>query len=599
MGDVPGGQGEDQGRLVDPRGKSQETVFLLDDLCQRPDSRPTDSFQCLWSTQGRRRFWFLFSLVFVSAFIVCVVELEMGQTVTTPLTLTLDHWTEVRTRAHNLSVEVKKGPWQTFCTSEWPTFGVGWPPEGAFNLPLIFAVRRIVFQEVGGHPDQVPYVIVWQDLVYNPPPWVKPWAAGPSGMTVAVAETKSTPPKPARPSADPPAPPKIYPEIEDLPWAESQPPPYPLPRPSAPPAQAPPQAPIERDGAVGPAAGTRSRRGRSPEGGHGPDSTVTLPLRAYVGGPPPGPDELAPLQYWPFSSADLYNWKTNHPSFSEKPSGLTGLLESLMFSHQPTWDDCQQLLQVLFTTEERERILLEARKNVPGQDGIPNLINEAFPLTRPNWDYNTAEGRERLTVYRRTLVAGLKGAARRPTNLAKVREVLQGPVEPPSVFLERLMEAYRRYTPFDPSSEGQQAAVAMAFIGQSASDIKKKLQRLEGLQDYTLQDLVKEAEKVYHKRETEEEKQEREKKEIEERENRRDRRQERNLTRILAAVVGERKSEKGQSGYLGNRARRPPGERRLPLEKDQCAYCKEKGHWARDCPKKKPRGPKVLTLGED
>ena len=53
------------------------------------------------------------------------------------------------------------------------------------------------------------------------------------------------------------------------------------------------------------------------------------------------------------------------------------------------------------------------------------------------------------------------------------------------------MEAYRRYAPFDPSLEGQQAAVAIAFIGQSASDIKRNLQRLEGLQYYTLQDLVK------------------------------------------------------------------------------------------------------------
>jgi hypothetical protein len=35
-----------------------------------------------------------------------------------------------------------------------------------------------------------------------------------------------------------------------------------------------------------------------------------------------------------------------------------------MYSHQPTWDNCQQLLQTLFTTEERERILLEAWKNV-------------------------------------------------------------------------------------------------------------------------------------------------------------------------------------------------------------------------------------------
>jgi hypothetical protein len=105
-----------------------------------------------------------------------------------------------------------------------------------------------------------------------------------------------------------------------------------------------------------------------------------------------------------------------------------------------------------------------------------------------------------------TTGSGLKGVARCPTNLAKVRELMQGPTEPPSVFLERLMKAYRRYTPFDPTSDGQQATVAMAFLGQSASDIKRKLQRLEGLHTMALQDLAKEAEKVYHKRETEEKK---------------------------------------------------------------------------------------------
>lgn len=99
-----------------------------------------------------------------------------------------------------------------------------------------------------------------------------------------------------------------------------------------------------------------------------------------------------------------------------------------------------------------------------------------------------------MTVFRRALVAGLKGAARRPTNLAKVREVMQGPTEPPSVFLKRLIEAYRQYTPFDLTSEGQQAAVAMAFIRQAASDIKK----VTGTRrtSMALQDLVKEAEKV-------------------------------------------------------------------------------------------------------
>lgn len=150
---------------------------------------------------------------------------------------------------------------------------------------------------------------------------------------------------------------------------------------------------------------------------------------------------------------------TTPPPFSEDPSHLTGLVESLMFLHQPTWDDCQQLLNTLFTTEERDRILLKARKNVPGQDGLPtqlqNIIDDLFPLCRPNWDPNTHEGREHLSTYCQSLVAGHRAAACRPTNLAKVREVTQGPDESPSVFLERLMEAYRRYTPFDPQSEEQ------------------------------------------------------------------------------------------------------------------------------------------------
>ena len=64
--------------------------------------------------------------------------------------------------------------------------------------------------------------------------------------------------------------------------------------------------------------------------------------------------------------SDLYNWKTQSPPFSEKPQGLIDLLDSILSTHNPTWDDCQQLLQVLFTTEERERILAEARKRVPG-----------------------------------------------------------------------------------------------------------------------------------------------------------------------------------------------------------------------------------------
>ncbi|XP_029416467.1 uncharacterized protein LOC115069268 [Nannospalax galili] len=101
------------------------------------------------------------------------------------------------------------------------------------------------------------------------------------------------------------------------------------------------------------------------------------------------------MQYWPFATSNLYNWKLQTAKFSEKPQGLIDLLESVLFTHQPTWDDIQQLLQVLFTTEERDQIQVEARKLLREVDGNPTtnqaLIDEAFPLVRENWDFNVAE----------------------------------------------------------------------------------------------------------------------------------------------------------------------------------------------------------------
>lgn len=137
----------------------------------------------------------------------------------------------------------------------------------------------------------------------------------------------------------------------------------------------------------------------------------------------------------------------------------------------------------------------------------------------------------------------------------------------------------------------------MSFIGQSAPDIRNKLQRLEGLQGYTIQDLMKEAEKIYNKRETREEKEERIRKEQEEREDKRDKRRNRELSRILATVVQDtERSRPGQNRDLGDK-------RKPRVERDQCAYCKERGHWVKDCPKK-TQGPKkrpvpILSLEED
>ncbi|XP_077002104.1 uncharacterized protein LOC143671032 [Tamandua tetradactyla] len=250
--------------------------------------------------------------------------------------------------------------------------------------------------------------MVWQDLCENPPPWVKPFLT-PLGQHDSPSVLPIKEPGPSQaPKLYLSLPPAVLPESQsDLLLFEagpSSPPLYPSALVQDPPSLSSPSpsssflSPQVHQETIpdepGPAHSTRSRRALSPS-----DVAVTLPLRPH--GPPVDDGhggEMPALQYWPFSSSDLYNWKNNNPPFSEAPTRLTGLVESLMFSHQPTWDDCQQLLGTLFTTEERDRILPEARKQVPGQDGRPtqlqHIIDDRFPLRRPNWDPNTSEGCE-------------------------------------------------------------------------------------------------------------------------------------------------------------------------------------------------------------
>ena len=139
-------------------------------------------------------------------------------------------------------------------------------------------------------------------------------------------------------------------------------------------------SPVANEGTNAPSpVVSRLRLRRDPrEGETGEWKAQVFPLRT-VGGPG------SQVQSWPFSASDLYNWKTHNPPFSKDPLALTGLIESILLTHQPTWDDCQQFFQALLTTEERQQVILEARKSVPGPIGaptlLPNEIDAAFLLT--------------------------------------------------------------------------------------------------------------------------------------------------------------------------------------------------------------------------
>ena len=204
-------------------------------------------------------------------------------------------------------------------------------------------------------------------------------------------------------------------------------------------------------------------------------------------------------------------------------------------------------------------------------------------------------------------MAGLRVAARKPTNLSKVNLIRQEPNEKPAAFLERLMEAFRQYTPMDPQADESRAAVLLAFVNQAAPDIRRKLQRIERLGEQSIQDLVRAAEKVFNNRETPEEREERIRREEREFRAKENRRNQKELAQIFFAGTrlgpDSRKTRDTQP-----KGREKPA--RPTLKRDQCAYCKEQGHWKNECPKRNlkkrtvrkeesPSGTHILYARED
>lgn len=96
-----------------------------------------------------------------------------------------------------------------------------------------------------------------------------------------------------------------------------------------------------------------------------------------------------------------------------------------MLTHQPTWDDRQQLLKVLFTTEEGDYILNAAWKLVPVPMDCPLssrlILMQLFhsPGLTGTTTVKQAKGGSRFSW-------GLKEAARQPTDLSKVNQTRQG-----------------------------------------------------------------------------------------------------------------------------------------------------------------------------
>ncbi|KFO60129.1 hypothetical protein N302_10000, partial [Corvus brachyrhynchos] len=109
-----------------------------------------------------------------------------------------------------------------------------------------------------------------------------------------------------------------------------------------------------------------------------------------------------------------------------------------------------------------------------------------FPSEDPKWDPNVTEQMERLKQYQNWVVFRMRNAIPKAVNLSilyECNDIKQNEDETPTDFLNRLKEAAQKYTTLDLESVEGKAHLVYLFIGQSADDIRIKLQKEEQRED--------------------------------------------------------------------------------------------------------------------
>uniref|UniRef100_A0A8V0YP80 Core shell protein Gag P30 domain-containing protein n=1 Tax=Gallus gallus TaxID=9031 RepID=A0A8V0YP80_CHICK len=278
---------------------------------------------------------------------------------------------------------------------------------------------------------------------------------------------------------------------------------------------------------------------------------IIAPLREAVG--PKGGPVLIKV---PFSSFDLETWKSVSKDYWNDPLGVARHFQFLIRQHEPDWSDIQLLLDQV--TETEKQLILKTAQTLD-EDSIRGRnedVKDHFPLQNPYWDPNTRAGRECLEMYREWVVKGMERAIPKTINWSNLFAVRQGLKESSSEFLDKLRDAMRKRTSLNPGSEEGIQQLVSLFIGQSVGDIRRKLQKLKAPAAQNLESLLEEAWRVFSNRHEVEKRREK---------------------KMLIAVLQETKRSEQ------NKAQKP-------LQKDQCAICRKRGHWKNECPLRKQKG---------
>ncbi|KAK4819555.1 hypothetical protein QYF61_007066 [Mycteria americana] len=148
---------------------------------------------------------------------------------------------------------------------------------------------------------------------------------------------------------------------------------------------------------------------------------------------------------------------------------------------------------------EQTRLVMEKAEQENQRQNANDDPARFMPQNDPEWDPNTSVGiMIMIKQYQELILYGIQHGVLRPKNLAKFYDIKQENNENPSAFHETLCEAARKWTDLNPEEETNQTMLNMLFIGQSAADIRKKLQKVDGAGGMSISQLTEIAYKVYN-----------------------------------------------------------------------------------------------------
>lgn len=148
----------------------------------------------------------------------------------------------------------------------------------------------------------------------------------------------------------------------------------------------------------------------------------------------------------PFTTSDLYKWKSHGKGMRKNPEGFLNLTRGLFISMTPPgWHP--ELPQVTLNREERpvfSKDLDEAKQENRNSAGhaVIRGRKQVVPDTKPNvdhWDHGEDGRRQRLTQYKNMIPKGVQ--AERKKYLYWKEIVNQEPTENPATFLQHSGDA--------------------------------------------------------------------------------------------------------------------------------------------------------------